>query len=199
MGNGIQGRVGKRTEGGSQRPGATARDQIDTTRRCAEGVVRRAAYAGKLHDTRDSGQMEADRGRRTMPLGHQDRQVHNAGVHDEHGELNGYEQNSSRTMSDDNLKMFKVGDVTMFCRRLMISLINFEDEMEQHQQYEHLHFLGHSQVHLGQSSSRRPNSVNKGGFSRNRLRPGDDHDKNSAQKEMNKQTKESTLQDRGGV
>eukprot|EP00972_Heterocapsa_arctica_P050067 7362789-Heterocapsa_arctica.AAC.1 len=59
--------------------------------------------------------------------------------------------------------------------------------MEQRQQYEHFHFLGHSQVHLGQSDSRRPKSLFKGDVSRNRLRPGDDQDKNNAQ-QKNEQT-----------
>eukprot|EP00972_Heterocapsa_arctica_P041014 6044959-Heterocapsa_arctica.AAC.1 len=89
-------------------------------------------------------------------------------------------------MSDDNLKFAKEGDVTMICRRIINSLINFEDEMEQHQQLEHLHCLVHSQVLLGHGSSRRPIPVNKGGRSRNRLRRlGDDHDKKSVQKEIN--------------
>ncbi len=134
--------------------------------------------------------METDRDRRAMPLGHKDREMHEAGAQD-HGELMNYEQNNSRTMSDDNLKMFqvvemtifKVGEVTMFCRRFIYSLINFEDEMEQRKQYEHLFFLGHTQVLLGQSDSRRPTLAFEGDDSRSRLRPGDDQGKKDTQKE----------------
>eukprot|EP00972_Heterocapsa_arctica_P096617 14254253-Heterocapsa_arctica.AAC.1 len=53
----------------------------------------RAADPYELHETGDSGQMEADRGWRTLLVKLQGCQVHKAGVHDEQGALSGtYEQ-----------------------------------------------------------------------------------------------------------
>eukprot|EP00972_Heterocapsa_arctica_P098544 14543616-Heterocapsa_arctica.AAC.1 len=96
--------------------------------------------------------METCRDRREMPMGHKGREVHKAGAV-EQGKLMNYEQNGSRSMSDDNRQifqavettMFKVGGVIRIYRRIICSLINFEDEMQQCQQCEYLFLLGHMQ------------------------------------------------------
>eukprot|EP00972_Heterocapsa_arctica_P025685 3778706-Heterocapsa_arctica.AAC.1 len=135
--------------------------------------------------------METDRNRRAVPMGLKDREVHEAGAKDD-GKLRNYEQNACRYRSYEQLgmiyleeeTMFKVGEMTMFCRRFISSLISFEDEIEQRKQYEHLRFLGYTQVPIGQGNSRRSISNFKGDESRSRLRALD-HGKHDGQKERN--------------
>eukprot|EP00972_Heterocapsa_arctica_P027649 4065878-Heterocapsa_arctica.AAC.1 len=70
-------------------------------------MVHWAAYTGELHEQGYGGQMEAGPGWRAVPMGQQDRKVHQAGVQGQQDELSsGYEDTTRKFINDDRSSFF---------------------------------------------------------------------------------------------